>query len=103
MNTEKEFDELLQKMKEIHDSKSQDYARDEDRFSNFRLCELMGLPAWKGIIVRLGDKYSRISEFAKKESFEVKDESFEDTCIDGANYFLLLLQAYRDYKRRNEE
>jgi len=90
-------------MKEIHDKKSADYAQDADRFSNFRLSELMGLPAWKGIIVRLGDKYSRVCEFAKKESFEVSDESFEDTCIDGANYFLLLLQAYRDHKERTQK
>ena len=103
MESEEEFSMLLDKMKQIHDAKSADYANSEDRFSNFRTCEMMGLPAWKGIIVRLGDKFSRISEFAKKETLEVKDESFEDTCIDMANYSLLLLQAYRDYKDRHAD
>lgn len=103
VDSEKEFDALLQKMKEIHDKKSSDYAEDEDRFSNFRLCEIGGIPAHTGIWIRLGDKYSRVGQFLQKGSFKVEDESFEDTCIDGANYFLLLLQCYRDFKRREND
>jgi len=99
-DSRKEFKEILAKMLETHDKKSADYANEEDRFSNFRMCENMGLPAWKGIVVRLGDKFARICEFAKKETLQVSDESFEDTCIDMANYAILLLQAHRDYRNR---
>jgi hypothetical protein len=97
-----EFKKLLDKMLEIRNKKASDYADKEDRFSNFRLCEIGGIPAHTGIWIRLGDKYSRVGQFLQKGSFEVEDESFEDTCIDGANYFLLLLQCYRDYKRREK-
>ena len=34
--------------------------------TNFRTCELAGIPAWKGCCVRIGDKFSRIMGFAKK-------------------------------------
>jgi len=99
MNYEREFQSLLDKMKEVHDAKSDDYAVDGDRFSNFRLSELIDVPVWKGIVIRMGDKYSRICEFCKKEEYSVKDESVEDTLLDLANYALLCLQAYRESKR----
>jgi hypothetical protein len=93
---EAEVENIMAKMKEVLVCKGHDYASNSDRFSNFRLCENMGLPAWKGILVRLGDKVSRLFSFASSQEMKVKDESFEDTCIDLANYALLLLCAYRE-------
>lgn len=76
-------------MAEIHSKKNHDYAGD-DPLSNLKLTETLGwLKGWQSIIVRLGDKYSRLLNFAKKQKLEVKDESFVDTCIDMANYALL--------------
>lgn len=98
MTHNEDFEDLLNIMRNLYESKSHDYAPGDDRFANFRLSELSGIPAWKGIIIRMGDKFSRISEFAKKESLEVKDESVEDTLIDLANYSLLCLLAYYEYK-----
>jgi hypothetical protein len=89
-------------MKEIHDKKCHDYAKEEDRFSNFRLSELSGIPAWHGILIRIGDKFSRLSEFAKNNEFAVEDENIEDTFIDMANYALLGLMAYKDMRRRED-
>ena len=57
----KRFEELLEDMKEIHDKKRHDYANEDDIFANFRLSELSGGPAWQGSVIRLGDKYSKIS------------------------------------------
>ena len=42
----------------------------------------------------MGDKYSRLTEFAKKGEFKVDDESFKDTCLDLANYALLCYLCY---------
>ena len=97
-----QFISLLDKMKKISLAKSHDYAGSEDPMSNFRQCEAMGLPAWKGIVVRLTDKLSRIQNFCKKEALEVKDESIEDTLIDMANYALLCIIMYRETKREKE-
>lgn len=92
------FEELLTKMQEIHDKKAHDYSGKDDRFGNFRLAELTGIPMWHGIVIRLGDKFSRVCEFAKKGRLEVKDESIEDTLLDMANYSLLCLMAYYEEK-----
>jgi hypothetical protein len=43
----------------------------------------------------LGDKWSRLTTFAKKGLLQVKDESVEDTFLDMAIYSLLGVLAYR--------
>jgi hypothetical protein len=82
------FVELLDKMKEIHYAKDQDYAG-EIPFSNFRKSESFGIPAWKGALVRMSDKWSRLCTLASKEAM-VRDETFEDTLLDLANYALII-------------
>lgn len=97
-NKEITFDDLLSKMKEIADAKGHDYAGYDDRLANFRLANLTGISMWHGIVIRIGDKFSRICEFAKKGQLEVKDESVEDTLLDMANYCLLCIMAYHAEK-----
>ena len=62
-------------MKRTHDAKRHDYASTEDVFANFRHCEIAGIPAWKGVAVRISDKFSRIMGFARKERLQVKHTS----------------------------
>lgn len=99
-----EFKKLLDQMLDTHNRKAHDYASDEDLYKNFRVCEMMGLSPFKGIIVRLCDKFSRITGFAQKETLKVKDESIEDTLLDMANYCLLaiLLRREETLIRKNE-
>jgi len=96
------FYELLTKMAEIHSSKNKDYAtgHHKDPLANFKLSKQMGIPAWKGALVRITDKISRLWSFAKKEDYAIKSESFEDTLIDLANYSLLCLILYKESKQK---
>ena len=96
MKQSEKFYKLLEEMKATHDAKRHDYASTEDVFANFRTCEQAGIPAWKGCCVRIGDKFSRIMGFAKKEKLKVKDESIKDTLIDMANYALIALILYEE-------
>jgi hypothetical protein len=84
-------------MRQLHDCKNHDYAKIDDPLSNLKLMALLDfLPAWKSVVVRLGDKFSRLVEFAKKETLKVKDESLLDTCLDLANYALLCAVLYEE-------
>lgn len=96
MNQSERFYELLENMKLVHDAKRHDYANTDDVFANFRTCEQAGIPAWKGCCVRIGDKFSRIMGFAKKEKLEVKDESIKDTLID----MQIMLSLHLFYTKR---
>ena len=99
------FSSYLERMAAIRGSKNKDYANDVDSLANFRMVEGMGVPAWVGIAVRLGDKYARIVEQARKViageelTFAVSGEGFDDTVIDGANYFLLMGIAFEEWKQ----
>ena len=95
----RQLDGILERMKQILDAKGHDYAGKTDRFANFRLCEMAGIPTWKGIVIRLSDKMSRVLSFAGAGECKVKDESVEDTLIDLANYAILCLIAYRETTR----
>ena len=103
MNQSERFYELLENMKLVHDAKRHDYANTDDVFANFRTCEQAGIPSWKGCCVRIGDKFSRIMGFAKKEKLEVKDESIKDTLIDMANYALIALILYEEKENKNDD
>ena len=92
----KRFYEILNVIKELHDKKRHDYGANEDIFANFRLSELSGISAWKGSVVRMGDKYARISNFIKKGDFKFKEESIKDTLMDMAIYSLITIVLYEE-------
>jgi hypothetical protein len=58
----------------------------------------MGIPAWKGVLVRISDKFSRLCAFARQETLKVSDENIEDTLIDLANYCLICVLLYKELK-----
>lgn len=81
-------------------AKGHDYAGDGDTFGNLRDF------GWKGIVVRLGDKYHRLKNFclsschsapdAESSLLKVKDENIEDTLKDLINYGFLTLVLKRN-------
>jgi len=94
-----DFYKILDELRDLHSRKNRDYSGD-DPLSNLRMCERGGIPAWKGVIVRLTDKVSRLLSFMQKESYEVKDESVEDTLRDAAIYSILAIILYRESNRK---
>lgn len=85
----REFKDLTARMLEITTKKNNDYGGVSDPFKNFRDFGELGL------LVRMSDKFARLrTAIAERRDFEVSDESVEDTCVDLANYALLLL-CYR--------
>lgn len=90
--------ECATKMVEITKKKNSDYTgTSDDPFANFRKRGEFGF------LVRMDDKLARLESFIQKGSFQVADESFEDTCIDLANYAILLAGFVRQRKVEQEE
>lgn len=88
--------------RELSKSKNHDYSGGADGsnpFQNFMFVEHMGVGVTteQGFMVRLADKFKRLSGFCKTGTFQVSDESFRDTCLDVVNY-IVLLAAYMDSK-----
>ena len=98
----KRFYEILDVIKNLHDQKRHDYGANEDIFANFRLSELSGISAWQGSVVRMGDKYARISNFIKKGEFKFKEESIKDTLMDMAIYSLITMILFEEEEEKND-
>lgn len=93
------------KMHQIMKDKNSDYCGGDNTspFSNVEYVEKTGVCSTEiGILTRMSDKYARLNSFLKKGDYKVKSESFEDTCLDLANY-ALMLAAYAKHKSEAEK
>ena len=91
------FETIVDQMKEIHRTKSHDYAGD-DYLSDLRASNRMAIPSWKNAALRIQQKMSRLESFCRQEELLVKDESIEDTLKDMAVYSILCLMLFRNKK-----
>lgn len=88
-----ELQELLYKDSlEIMLKKRKDYSGDIDPFGNLRLAApLAGVEPWRGVLVRLGDKFSRLRNILDRDgAMYVQDEMLWDVFCDIINYTCIL-------------
>ena len=81
---------ILDNMQAVYEAKDNDYSATGLPMGNLRKCEDAGIDAWRGCLVRIGDKMSRLENFLKDKEYLVISEKAEDTVIDLANYAILM-------------
>lgn len=79
---------ILDNMQKVYEAKDNDYSSTGLPMGNLRKCEDAGIDAWRGCIVRMGDKISRLENFVGNKDYLVAEKA-EDTVIDLANYSIL--------------
>jgi hypothetical protein len=82
--------------------KNNDYAGEKttDPFANFRASEILsGVKVERGILVRMGDKFKRVSNLLDQDN-AVKDESISDTLSDIINYSAILQSYLKNNKKK---
>jgi hypothetical protein len=100
--TSQAYFDLLDRMKALHSSKSRDYGSEHDPLANIRNGALfVGIEPWKGAMVRLSDKVTRLATFNRTGRLE--HEGVEDNLMDLASYALLALLLYREEHRGKAE
>lgn len=95
--TSQAFFDLCDALKEMHRRKSRDYGcpSGEDPLANIRNgAKFVGIPAWKGAMVRLSDKVTRLASY--NATGRLENESLEDNLFDLASYSLLALLLHRE-------
>lgn len=78
------FKYFTEQMNRVVGPKNQDYAGSNDAFRNLRRRGLLG------VLVRMDDKMSRLDGYIERNSLQVQGESAIDTCVDLANYAIIL-------------
>lgn len=92
MAGDKNYLDLLEKMKELHIKKNAGYSGDsQDRWANFRMSESFGVSAVLGCLVRMSDKFIRIKNLIKNPNNEQVGEAITDTLMDLASYALITI------------
>jgi hypothetical protein len=94
--TQERFKEFLRSMEEVHASKNQQYAGKNGYLSNLKMCEAMGIPAWKGVVMRMTDKMARLMNLSNSGGSEIEG-AIKDTFIDMAVYSGMGLIAFEDH------
>jgi hypothetical protein len=98
--TSREFFDLCDQLKAMHSRKSRDYGcpSGEDPLANIRNgAKFVGIPSWKGAMVRLSDKVTRLASY--NVTGRLENESLEDNLFDLASYSLLALLLHREEHR----
>jgi hypothetical protein len=99
--TSQAFFDLCDALKEMHRKKSRDYGcpSGEDPLANIRNgARFVGIPSWKGAMVRLSDKVTRLAAY--NATGRLENESLEDNLFDLASYSLLALLLHREEQGR---
>lgn len=97
----KRFEELIAENLATYRKKNSDYNNDSSGYENIIESEEIGIPAWKGVLVRMSDKWGRIKTLAKGKEALVKDESIKDTLKDLANYSLICIELIEREESKN--
>lgn len=84
---------------DLYNRKNHDYAENADPMSNFRKSEIFGVPSRLGVLIRINDKISRLSQITKKQA-KVPGETVKDTLLDVANYALIAAVLYEEVNER---
>jgi hypothetical protein len=90
--------DILDNMQSVYEAKDNDYSATGLPMGNLRKCEEAGIDAWRGCLVRIGDKMSRLENFLKEKEYLVISEKAEDTVIDLANYAILMCCLIQEIK-----
>lgn len=84
--------QLLDEMKELHVKKNAGYAgHNPDAWANFRMSEAFGVSPFLGCLVRMSDKYIRVTNLVKDSSLDQVGENVKDTLFDLAAYALIAI------------
>ncbi len=95
--TSQAFFDLCEALKDMHRRKSSDYGcpSGTDPLANIRNgAKFVGIPDWKGAMVRLSDKVTRLATY--NATGRLENESLDDTLFDLASYALLALLLHRE-------
>lgn len=96
------FIELLNQMEELHRKKNAGYSGNStDPFKNFRECEDIDVSAFRGCLVRMCDKWSRIKNLIKNPDNNQVGEAITDTLMDMSIYSLIAICLYEEEKGEN--
>ena len=103
MARNREFDDALDELKMLHDAKNHDYATQENPYKNLEKVLSIGIEPWRGIVIRLMDKFERVEQYCTNGELAIKSEGMEDTFKDIAVYSTLAMILFRKKQEKDQQ
>ena len=103
MARNQEFDDALDELKMLHDAKNHDYATAENPYKNLEGVSRIGIEPWRGIVIRLMEKFGRVEQYCTNGELVIKSEGLEDTFKDIAVYSTLAMILFRKDQEKQQE
>jgi hypothetical protein len=99
---DKRYLELLKQMEDLHIRKNAGYSGKDnpDAWANFRMAEAFGVSAFKGCLVRMSDKYIRVTNLVKNPANDMVNENVKDTLFDLAAYALIAVCLLEEEEKK---
>ena len=94
------FREILKELGEMHE---RDRNHSGGDLSSFRVCERMGVPAWKGVLVMMGEKMGRLMNVARSENPEVQSGSLAEIFTELAAHSIVARILLEDPQAASRE
>ena len=94
---ESDIQKIIQELQAMRATKGHDYSGTEDTLANLR-----GFGSY-GVLVRIGDKFSRLRNFYKTGELQIANEKIEDTMKDLINYSLFLFILWQQENETKSE
>ena len=89
------FVDLLDELRQLHLSKSQDYGSEVDPLANIRQgADFVDIESWRGCMVRIADKVQRLRTYCR--TGRLVHEGVRDTLLDLAAYSLLAIVLHQE-------
>jgi hypothetical protein len=87
------FLELLEELRQLHLSKSQDYGSESDPLANIRSgADFVNIEPWRACLVRVADKVQRLKTYCR--TGRLVHEGVRDTLLDLSAYSLLAIVLF---------
>jgi len=91
------FIRLLDELRQLHLSKSQDYGSEVDPLANIRQgADFVDIESWRGCMVRIADKVQRLRTYCR--TGRLVHEGVRDTLLDLAAYSLLAIVLHQEHR-----
>jgi hypothetical protein len=99
------YRDLLDEAWNLHVAKNAGYAGADnpDAWANFRMSEQFGVSALDGCLVRMSDKYIRVTNLRKNKDNERVGESLIDTLKDLAAYANIAICLLEEEMNQNQQ
>lgn len=95
-----EYRQQLDDLEKNHDTKGQDYSRPDQPYSNIRSAERWRVEAWRYCLVRAGEKFNRLQNFAEGKA--LNHESAESNLMEIADLCLMARMFLQQEQQRED-